>query len=115
MDILQEFIRNKNEVIKVAISSNYGSFALTKEMCETLQLDFKNVEHVYMFGNNRSNPVLIDLIEKLKPEDISIVEIEWWDLPNSYLIDNDGKESVENNCSDGYPLVNYLFDGKYRV
>jgi len=109
MQVLKLLIENRHREYEIAINTNYGGFALTKEMCEELNLDYKNPEHLYMFNNDRANLILIDLIKKHKPKDLEIVKIELEDIPKAYLQNHDGMESIVYSCNDfGRPLLDYL-------
>lgn len=107
MGTLKEFIRNRKEIEKIAINVEFGGFALKQELAESMGLNEK--EDAYFFSKNRNNPVLIDAIEKIKPDYLEIVEVEWGDIPRAYLKNYDGKESIVYSYDDFcYPLMDYL-------
>ena len=107
MQVLKLLIENRHREYEIAINTNYGGFALTKEMCEERHMNFE--KDAYLFNNDRANPVLIDLIKKHKPADLEIVKIELEDISRAYIETHDGKESIVYERTDySRPLLDYL-------
>lgn len=109
MDILQQFIRNRNLKYEIAINvSSLGEFSITEGMCEELHLDFKTQSD--FFNKDRANPVLIELIKEYSPRDIEIVKIALEDIPRAYLKNYDGYEIITySNEDNSFPLMDYLY------
>lgn len=107
MDPLELLVKYRHWEYEIAINTNYGGFALTKEMCEERHMDIE--KDVYLFNNDRANPVLIDLIKKHKPVDLEIVKIELEDISRAYIENHDGKESIVYERTDySRPLLDFL-------
>lgn len=107
MQVLKLLVENRRREYEIAINTSFGGFALTKEMCDDLGVDWK--QNQYMFDYDRANPVLIDLIKKHKPKDMEIEKIELEDIPRAYLRNYDGREEIvyyDDNMT--FPLMNYL-------
>jgi len=110
MNILKKFLKKANNVEKIAINDSYGGFKLCKDLAEYLNLDYKNIKDRHMFDNDRSNPILIKAIEKIKPEHLKVIEIDWEDIPCLFLKDYDGQEEICRSSEMAYPLKDYLFN-----
>ena len=107
---LQEISNIIDEDIKVVINYTYGGFSLTPEMIEYLEENYGVKVSMFSFSNDRANPMLVEVVEKLEPEHLCVEEVTVEDAFRAYLHIYDGMEDIryKDSASGEETLLSYL-------
>ncbi len=86
--------------MKVAINRCWGGFGLSKEAYEFLGLEWDGFGYAYSPDEKRTDPALIECIEKIGSEKASghFASVEVVEIPDDvdwYIDEYDGMETVE--------------------